>query len=93
MSPRVAQRPDPVPLETDDVRLVAIGTIGWAVALLVLVVLRVAEVGEVRGWWLGMCGYGIALGLFGIRYCRRRRLAIARDAVVTDPSKGLPQPF
>ena len=31
-------------------------------------------------------GYGIALGLFGVRYCRRRRDAIARDA-----ARGLPR--
>ncbi|MEO6206199.1 MAG: hypothetical protein ABIO67_12595 [Mycobacteriales bacterium] len=30
------RRPDPEPLETDDVRLVAVGTGLWAVALVVL---------------------------------------------------------
>lgn len=83
---RPVQHPDPAPLETDDVKVVLVGTVGWAVALVVLAVLRVADVGDVQGWWLGMCAYGIALGLFGVRYCRRRRAAIARDA-----AQGLPQ--
>ena len=82
---RPARRPDPAPLETDDVLLVAIGTAAWALALVVLVVLRVTDAAEVRDWWMGMCGYGIALGLFGVRYCRRRHAAIARDA-----AQGLP---
>ena len=79
-------RPDPPPLETDDVKVVAAGTAAWALALLVLLALRVSGEAEVRDWWMGMCGYGIALGLFGVRYCRRRRDAIARDA-----AHGIPQ--
>ena len=62
-----------------------LGTAVWAAALVVLLVLRVADVGDVRDWWLGMCAYGIALGLFGARYARRRHEAIARDAAQTLP--------
>ncbi len=80
------QRPDPPPLETDDVKVVAAGTALWALGLLVLAVLRLTGAAEVRDWWMGMCGYGIVLGLYGIRYCRRRRDAIARDAAL-----GLPR--
>ncbi len=85
MTARV-QHPDPAPLETDDARVVAIGTAGWAAALVVLVVLKAAGAADVQTWWLGMCAYGIALGLFGVRYCRRRRAAIERDA-----ARGIPQ--
>jgi hypothetical protein len=74
----VARRPDPPPLETDDVRVVAGGTAAWAVALVVLLVLRLAGV-EVAGWWLVMCACGTALGVLGVRYCQRRRSAIERD--------------
>ena len=84
-SRRIA-RPDPPPLETDDVLVVAIGTAGWAAALLVLLVLAATDAVDVPGWWLGMCGYGIALGLFGIRYCQRRHAAIERDR-----ARGVPQ--
>lgn len=78
MSPRAASRPEPSPLETNDVPTVLLGTALWAVALLILLVLLVADVTEVRGWWLGMCGYGIALGLVGTRTCQRRQAALAR---------------
>ena len=73
-------------MPTDDVRVVLVGTAAWALALLVLAVLRLADVGEVRGWWFGMCAYGIALGLFGVLACRRRQGAITRDA-----ARGAPQ--
>ena len=85
-SSRVA-RPDPKPLETDDVKVVAVITAGFAVGLVVLVVLRLAGE-DVRGWWMGMCGYGIALGLYGVRYCRRRQAAIARDAAAGIPQRS-----
>ena len=68
----LAQRPDPAPLETDDVKIVAGGTVAWVVALVVLLVLK-ATGAEVHGWWLVMCLAGALLGLVGIRYCRRRR--------------------
>ncbi len=79
MSPRAASRPEPLPLETNDVPTVLLGTVAWAVALLVLLVLLVVDVTEVRGWWLGMCGYGIALGLVGTRTCQRRQAVLARN--------------
>jgi hypothetical protein len=74
----LAQRPDPPPLETDDVTLVAVGTALWALAFVVLVGLRAAGT-DVHRWWLVMCAAGAALGVVGVRYCRRRRDAIARD--------------
>ncbi len=79
-------RPDPPPLETDDVRAVAVGTGAWLVALAVLLVLRLADVTRVEGWWLAMCACGAALGLLGTRYCQHRRAAIERDK-----ARGLPQ--
>ena len=86
--PRRTRRPDPPPLETNDVTVVAVGTALWALGLLVLVVLEVTGAAEVRTWWMGMCGYGIALGLFGVRYCRRRHEAIERDAALGRPQRS-----
>lgn len=75
LSPR---RPDPPPLETDDVKIVAGGTLAWAVALIGLLIARGAGVG-VHNWWLALCASGAALGLAGVRYCQRRQAAISRD--------------
>ena len=86
MSSRALRRPDPPPLETDDVKVVGVGTALWAVGLVVLGVLRLADAVEVRGWWLVMCAVGVLLGLVGMRYCHRRQKAIARDAAL-----GLPR--
>ena len=76
---RRIQRPDPPPLETDDVTVVAIGTALWALGLAVLLVLRAAGVDGVRDWWLAMCACGVVLGLYGVHYCRRRHAAMERD--------------
>lgn len=70
------RRPDPPPLETDDVALIAGGTALWAVALVVLLVLKAAGT-EVHDWWWQMCAAGAALGLVGVRYCRRRKARLA----------------
>lgn len=86
MPSRRIARPDPLPLETDDVQVVAAGTTAWALGLLVLLALAATDAADVPGWWLGMCGYGIALGLFGIRYCQRRHAAIERDR-----ARGVPR--
>ena len=74
----VERRPDPAPLETDDARLVAAGTLLWVVAGVVLGVADLSGA-DVHGWWLAMCGWGTALGLVGVRFCRRRQAALARD--------------
>ena len=71
----VARKPDPAPLKTDDVRIVAIGTALWGVALLALSIAALLGA-QVHGWWLVMCLCGVLLGLIGVRYCQRRRVAI-----------------
>ncbi len=76
---KLAHRPDPEPLETNDVAIVGGLTAGWLIALVVLVVARLAG-SDVRTWWIVMCAYGAALGVVGVRYCQRRRAAIARDS-------------
>ena len=65
------RRPDPPPLRTDDVRTVAVGTVLWAVALVVLLLLRDGRAA------IAACGLG--LGFVGLVYTRRRAAAIARD--------------
>jgi hypothetical protein len=74
----LSQRPDPAPLETDDVKIVGGLAVLWAVALLALLVLKAVGT-DVHTWWLLMCLEGAVLGAVGVRYCQRRRAAIARD--------------
>lgn len=81
------RRPDPLPLETDDARLVAVGTAVWACAFFVLLVLRLTDATRVEGWWMQMCLYGVALGVVGTLYCRRRQAAIARDKALGIPRR------
>src|SRR3954452_12722994 len=78
---KVARRPDPEPLETDDVRIVAGGTALWALAFVTLLVARLAGA-DVHRWWITMCACGAVMGLARVRYCQRRRAAIARDRSV-----------
>jgi hypothetical protein len=65
--------PGSVPLDVDGVRTMVVGTAAWAVAALVLLVFRSRLVEQDREWWLWVCLAGFGLGLFGYRYCRRRR--------------------
>ncbi len=65
------QHPDPAPLELDDRRVVAAGTALWLLGLVGLLVAALAGA-RVSAWWFGMCLYGIALGLIGLRLVARR---------------------
>jgi hypothetical protein len=67
----VERRPDPPEWQTNDVPVIAGGTALWAVALVVLLVLRLAGVDGVRDWWLALCACGAVLGLVGVRYVAR----------------------
>ena len=78
------RHPDPPPLETDDVKIVAGGTAAWTLAAVVLGIARLAGA-DVHGWWITMCVAGALLGLLGVRYCQRRRDAIARDRAAFHP--------
>lgn len=82
------RRPEPEPLETDDVRVVALGTVLWAVALAASVLLggRLDEDG--RGSWVWIAAAGFALGLIGLRHVLRRRAAARQQAAQGDPSAG-----
>jgi len=81
-----SSRPEPTPLEVDDVRVVAVGTALWALLLVGLLPFRAELAREGRTWWFAMCAFGVALGVFGMWYCRRRRAALDRDAGAAFPS-------
>ena len=53
-------------------RIVAVGTVLWAVALVVTLLVPALHTGE-RSWWPWSCVTGIALGAFAWWYVRRGR--------------------
>jgi hypothetical protein len=72
------RRPDPEPLETDDVRIVALGTALWLVALAVALVFHDRLSDHDNGDWVWIALAGAFLGLVGLRYVRRRKRAMDR---------------
>jgi hypothetical protein len=75
-------------VEADAVPVIVIGTVAWAVVLVVLLVLRLFghRPGAHDDWlWIAVAGFG--LGLVGLRTVRRRRSALRREAAA-DPSTG-----
>ncbi len=73
------RRPAPPPLEANDRLVTAVGTAAWAVALIVVLVLRDSLPAGER-WWLWTCVAGLCLGIFGLWYVPRMKRARARAA-------------
>jgi hypothetical protein len=71
-------QPTSKPVDVDGVRTVLVGTVLWAIAFVVLLVLRSDLADSGREWWLWTCLAGVGLGLIGYEYTRRRRDAILR---------------
>ena len=55
----------PPPLEANDQFVAAVITAGWAVALVVLLVLR-EQIPPDERWWIWTCVAGVAMGLFAL---------------------------
>lgn len=72
------RRPDPEPLETDDVRAVTVGTVAWGVLLVAVLVAYPRLDDDGRGSWVWIAAAGFGLGLLGVRHVRRRRAALSR---------------
>ena len=72
-------RPPPPPLEANDVLVTATGTAAWAVALVVLLILR-DQIPPSERWWIWVCATGVAMGLFALWYVPRMKRARARSA-------------
>ena len=76
--------PAVTPLDLDAVRTVQVGTVIWAIALVVLLPFhdRLAE--SDHTWWLWTCVVGVAFGLLGVAFTTRRRRRIqARNRSAT----------
>jgi hypothetical protein len=71
--------PAPPPLEANDLVVTAVVTAGWAIALVVLLVLR-EQIPPAERWWIWTCVAGVAMGLFALWYVPRLKRARARSA-------------
>ena len=73
-----AARPSPPPpLEANDQVVIWVGTACWAVALVVLLIVRDSLPAGQR-WWIWTCVCGVAFGLFGLWYVPRLKRGRAR---------------
>ena len=72
-------RPAPPALEANDRQVTVIGTAVWAVALVVLLILRDQLPADER-WWIWTCVAGVVMGLFALWYVPRMKRARARSA-------------
>ena len=72
------RRPGPAPLEVDLRKVVLGGLVAWVVALLVSLVLVLADV---KTWTaVAVCAAGIALGGLGLLWVARKRRPTSEDA-------------
>jgi ABC-type nickel/cobalt efflux system permease component RcnA len=64
---------------------VTVGTVLWAVALVVLLPFRSRLRADGTDWWIWVCVTGVLLGLAGSWWVRRRRAAYRRTLRRRDP--------
>ena len=83
------RRPAPPPKEADDRQVTAVITVGWAIALAVVVSVRRSLPADAR-WWVWTCAFGLGMGLFGLWYVpflkRHRARLAARRAQLDEAS-------
>ena len=88
-----SQRPAPPPLEANDRRVTVVGTVAWAVALVVTLALR-EQIPASSRWWIWTCVAGVGMGLFALWYVpyfkrsrarKAQRRAQARAAAAAQP--------
>jgi Protein of unknown function (DUF2530) len=60
-------RPVPPPFEGDDWVITGVITAGWAVGLIVLVIVR-DSLPYADRWWVWVAAFGTFMGLFGLAY-------------------------
>jgi len=73
------RRPAPAPLEANDQMVTAVITVGWGIALIVLLALR-GDIPAADRWWIWTCLTGVGLGLFGLLYVPRLKRSRERAA-------------
>jgi hypothetical protein len=80
----------PPPLEANDRLVTVVGTAGWALALVVLLIVRDSLPADAR-WWIWTCATGVAMGLFALWYVPRLKRARARAAARRAPNQSAPR--
>jgi Protein of unknown function (DUF2530) len=76
---RAARPLPPPPLEANDQVVIWVGTAGWAIALVVLLIIRDSLPAGQR-WWIWTCVCGVAFGIFASWYVPRLKRGRARAA-------------
>jgi hypothetical protein len=74
-----ALRESPPPLEANDQLVAAGGTAGWAIALIVLLIVR-SDIPVNERWWIWTAVAGLGMGVFALGYVPYLKRARARTA-------------
>jgi hypothetical protein len=81
-----AERPSPPPpLEADDQLVIRVITAGWAIALVVLLIVR-GSIPAGERWWIWTCVAGLAFGIFALWYVPRLKRGRTRAAAGREPA-------
>ena len=80
----------PPPLEANDQLVTGSVTAGWALALIVLLIVRGSLPADAR-WWIWTCAAGLVMGLFGLWYVPRFKRARARAAARRAAGQSAPR--
>jgi len=84
-------RPEPPPpLEANDQLVTVTGTVGWALALIVLLIIRGSLPPDAR-WWIWTCAAGLVMGLFALWYVPRFKRSRARAAARRAAAQSAPR--
>ena len=86
--PAFLRTEDVDPVDVDGVQVIAAGSAGWLVALVIMLLDHDALVASGRQWWITTALLGLALALPGMGYCLRRRSRI-RSGRPADPTEGM----
>jgi Protein of unknown function (DUF2530) len=84
-SERPERPPPPPPLEADDQFVIRVGTAGWAIALVVLLIVH-GRLPPSERWWIWTCVAGLAFGLFAMWYVPRLKRGRTRAAAGREPA-------
>lgn len=60
------------PIDPAGTRVLAVGTVLWAIALIGTMVFRQQLAADGNGWWLWTCLAGVLFGLVGVGFFARR---------------------